>query len=232
MKLFILFIALSFSNLTLALDSNFEKTKQLAEQGDAEAQYQVGLTYYKLDIKVRRPHDELIYIQWFEKAAVQGHLEAQYYLGRAYAYAAYKNQNKSIYLNFINLANYWHLRAAERGHIEAQRRLGEAYYRGAVEIPKDHSQAVYWYQKAANQGDTDAQFWTGYMYYYGQGVIPNHILAYAYLNLATKNAVNEFVVGVKTMSKLKKEMSYEQITEAQNLSIDIFNQIEQNLASK
>ena len=43
MKLFILFIALSFSNLTLAQRSDEAELQELAEQGDAEAQFKIGI---------------------------------------------------------------------------------------------------------------------------------------------------------------------------------------------
>ena len=59
----------------------FEKTKALAEKGDAKAQYNLGLMYFngrggKQDFKEA--------VKWHQKAADQGHAMAQYNLGNMY----------------------------------------------------------------------------------------------------------------------------------------------------
>ena len=51
----------------------FEQLKQLAEQGDADAQYKVGRMYEK-GIGVTK--DESVAWDWYQKAEEQGHQEA------------------------------------------------------------------------------------------------------------------------------------------------------------
>ena len=63
----------------------FKATKIKAEQGDADAQHNLGLMYYRGH---GMPKDYLEAVKWFRKAAEQGHAQAQfllasmYYLGR------------------------------------------------------------------------------------------------------------------------------------------------------
>ena len=57
---------------------DFKEMLQVAEQGDAAAQYNLGLMYYKGQ-GVRQ--DDAQAVQWFHKAAEQGSAAAQYNLG-------------------------------------------------------------------------------------------------------------------------------------------------------
>src|SRR5690606_28347767 len=54
-----------------------------AQRGDAQAQYEVGLTY-ALPLQGQVQADELAAFQWFLKAAQQGHAEAQEEVARRY----------------------------------------------------------------------------------------------------------------------------------------------------
>jgi len=56
--------------------------RPLAEQGDAHAQYNLGLMY---DRGYGVPQDYVQARQWYEKAAAQGNVKAQYSLGVRYA---------------------------------------------------------------------------------------------------------------------------------------------------
>ena len=56
--------------------------RPLAEQGDAKAQYALGLMY---DEGMGVPEDDAEAAEWFRKAAEQGLAEAQYTLGFMYA---------------------------------------------------------------------------------------------------------------------------------------------------
>jgi uncharacterized protein len=61
--------------------SQFLSTKQKAEQGDAEAQYELGKMYYNAKgVKI----DHVEAIKWYLKAAEQGYVDAQYELGFCY----------------------------------------------------------------------------------------------------------------------------------------------------
>jgi TPR repeat protein len=55
--------------------------RQLAEQGDAEGEYQLGMSYC---CGFGPGHTDTIAYQWLCRAALQGHEQAQYQLGRMF----------------------------------------------------------------------------------------------------------------------------------------------------
>jgi uncharacterized protein len=113
----------------------------LAEQGNAFAQYNLGLLY---DNGQGVPKDYDQARQWYEKAAVQGHAEAQVNLGILYDYG------RSIPQDFKK-AVYWYRLSAKQGNDLAQRRLGFMYERGDG-VAKDYVQAYMWYLLGATGG--------------------------------------------------------------------------------
>jgi len=126
--------------------SDFLDTLQSAEQGEAEAQYNVGLMY---DYGQGVAENDAECMKWFRKAAEQGHAEAQFRLGLIYAgidVARGTSQNE-------NTAAEWYRKAALQGYPEAQFFLGHAYESGEG-VPKDQATAEEWYGKAALQGLT------------------------------------------------------------------------------
>jgi TPR repeat protein len=81
-----------------------------AEQGDAEAQFNLGLIYNNSE---GVPRDDVEALKWFLEAAEQGHAEAQFNLGRMYYNGAGVQQD-------FEEATNWYRKAAEQGDIEAQ----------------------------------------------------------------------------------------------------------------
>ena len=59
----------------------FAETRKAAEQGDAAAQYNLGVMY---DEGKRVTRDDAEAVKWYRKAADQGHAKAQYNLGLMY----------------------------------------------------------------------------------------------------------------------------------------------------
>ena len=89
---------------------DYEKT---SEQGDADAQFSLGLSYYNGQ-GVERDDKQAVY--WFWKAAEQGHADAQYHLGFCYknGFSVKKDDEQAV---------YWFRKAAEQGHARAQYHL-------------------------------------------------------------------------------------------------------------
>lgn len=85
-----------------------------AEQGDAEAQYQLGESYRKGTGKdISRSFKEAA--RWYGLAAEQGHAEAQYQLGELYFKGRGVERNKKI-------AQKWYKAAGKQGHVKAKYR--------------------------------------------------------------------------------------------------------------
>jgi len=88
-----------------------------AEQGDAEAQYELGRMYAEGN---GVPQDDVKTAYWYEKAAEQGHADAQYYLGKMYFIG------KGVPKDAAKAA-LWMQKAAEQGHAGAQQVLGRVH---------------------------------------------------------------------------------------------------------
>ena len=85
--------------------SDFRQTLQLAEQGVAEAQYNLGVMYDNGQ-GVRQNYAEAL--RWYRKAAEQGVAEAQYNLGVMYA------SGRGVRQNF-HLSKEWFGKACDGG---------------------------------------------------------------------------------------------------------------------
>ena len=82
-------------------------------------------------------------------------------------------------------------------------------------VPQSSEEAVKYYRLSAEQGYADAQFNLGLMYHNGEGVPKDDVQAYAWWSIAaTQGNAN----AQKGKGTLKKEMTREQIAEAQKLS--------------
>jgi len=132
---------------------------QLAEQGDADAQYTLGISY-DFGLGELLPADQAEAVKWYRKAAEQGHAEAQLQLGIHYGEEDFADQAEAV---------KWYRKAAEQGHAEAQFRLGICYFMG-LGVEKNEAEAVTWYRKAAEQGEAAAQYMFGLCYFNGYGV--------------------------------------------------------------
>ena len=133
---------------------------QAAEQGDANAQYNLGESYYKGELVTK---DFVEAFKWFCKAAEQGLPDAQFMLGECY-------WNGSCVKKDEVEAVKWYRKAAEQGNAKAQCSLGVYYLINGDDIVVDPFEAVKWYRKAAEQGYEDAQYALGTCYENGLGV--------------------------------------------------------------
>src|SRR5664280_345044 len=93
-----------------------------AEQGDAEAQNNLGMMYANGKGVVQ---DDKQAAFWFRKAAEQGYAEAQLILGLMY------NEGQGGLTKDYSQAVAWFRRAAEQGLAMAQFNLGVMYANGA-----------------------------------------------------------------------------------------------------
>ena len=119
--------------------------RPLAEQGDARAQYNLGVLYRK---GRGVPQDDVQARQWYEKAAAQGQAKAQYNLGTLYL-------NGSGVPKDYQQALRWFRMAADQGEALAQTKIGIMYDDGPG-VPHDFVQAHKWYNLAATNGDKPA----------------------------------------------------------------------------
>ena len=92
--------------LAVGQDSSLSETQRLAEQGDALAQYNLGVMY---DNGEGVPEDDAEAVRWYRMAAEQGFAPAQYNLGNMYV------NGEGVPENYV-LAYAWFNLAAAQGH--------------------------------------------------------------------------------------------------------------------
>jgi TPR repeat protein len=127
-----------------------------AKQGDAKAQFGVGLWYFSG--QGGQP-DYAKAVEWFSKAAEQGECQAQSKLGMLYFSGQGVTEDEAK-------AAEWFLKAAQQGDARSQ------FYTGL--LSQNDAESFKWYGKAAEQGDADAQYELGLLYFNGQGVPKDH----------------------------------------------------------
>ncbi len=130
--------------------SYIDVIKLRAEQGDAEAELNLGNLYSSCEIG---KSDEAV--KWYRRAAEQGNARAQFLLGvLAKAGNGVPEDDRE--------AMKWYKLAAEQGDVHAQTSLGNMYADGEG-VPEDDREAVKWYRLAAEQGlgAAPAQFYLG-----------------------------------------------------------------------
>jgi len=178
--------------------------KMAAEQNDADAQWLLGGCYcHEYGIKEDHEQAEQLFIksaekgnvsaldclgcfysgkklnlnkafEYYSRAAMQGHVNSQYQLGKFYCHGVFVKEDKTQAIE-------WFKKSAEQGNADAQFCLGQLY----VKTKGDYKLAIKWYKLAAEQGLAKAQYTIGILYYYGSGVKRNYKQA---VNWWTKSA--------------------------------------------
>jgi TPR repeat protein len=124
------------------LDSEFTSAipsfRRSAEQGYAPAEYMYGGIF-----REGRWKDAKQLVYWWTKAAEQGNVNAQLWLGAFYEQGQYGIERD------YSKAFKWLSMAAKQGEPDAQVTVGQMY-ENAEGVPQDYGLAAYWYRKAAN----------------------------------------------------------------------------------
>ena len=111
---------------------NLAETRSLAEQGDAEAQFNLGSIYKKGN---GVPKESEKAMEWYLKAAEQGYAEAQSNLGVLYA------NGEGVPKDAVKAVDWWR-KAAEQGYAQAQFNLGLMHKKGKG-VPKEAEKGFY-----------------------------------------------------------------------------------------
>ena len=175
------------------LPEKFDDLLALAEEGDAEAQFEVGLEFYAGG-DVDKDYAEAA--RWYKRAAEQGYVLAHNALGwmafrgqgmpedglkafHWFEYAAERGINPSrIGLGYLyeremlawgcrEDAKKWFLRAVDAGGYWGYECMGRYYHFGPEE---ERHKAVRWYTEGYKLGCPESAFRLGKMYLEGDGV--------------------------------------------------------------
>ena len=108
-----------------AKTQDIEQLRKAAEQGDASAQYNLGLSYATGE---GVPQDYQEAVKWFRLAAEQGNAESQDILGFMYA------EGRGMPQDYQEAVKWFRL-AAEQGNAGAQDKLGFMYVERPGRVP-------------------------------------------------------------------------------------------------
>ncbi|KAK3255977.1 hypothetical protein CYMTET_34866 [Cymbomonas tetramitiformis] len=188
---------------------------QAALDGDLEATYQLGCRFLTGSHGVSVNAAQAI--KWLQKAADEGHSDAQTNLGSCYMHgrgvppsadkavkmyrkaSAKKNINGMYNLGVCyrnglgvkedcDVAIQWFYKSAVAGHSAAQNNLGVLYEKGSgLTIVQDLETAVMWYGRAAKQGHPYGMFNLATCYAHARGVEQDQVLAYKWLSAASEH---------------------------------------------
>ena len=140
-------------------DDAAESMRELAESGDAHAQYFMGKLYRDGPLL---PPDWVMARYWFDKAAKQGYAAAQYALGKLYL-----SDDASVHDSELGIQ--WLEHAAYNGNHDASYRLGKEYMRGEA-VRKDTRKAMDHIYTSAQAGNPHAQYLLGKLLLQGKMV--------------------------------------------------------------
>lgn len=124
---------------------SLSRLEAIADTGDCDAQFALANRLIKrFHSKMGTPKDAIVAAQWYRRSAEQGHCNAQYRLGLAYA------KGEGVIEDWREAAR-WYLKAANQGNAWAVHRLGECYRTG-IGVIQDRAKATECFEKAAAQG--------------------------------------------------------------------------------
>ena len=156
--------------------------------------------------------DDAEEVKWYRKAAEQGHVEAQDWLGMMYWEDDILRGGDDRYFGQNNEEAAKWLRKSDPKDGMTQSIIGNIYYQGDG-VPKDNVEAAKWFRKAAEDGDPCLQSWMqgnlGEIYLSGEGVPKDGVEAYAWLLLAEENGQHG-VEYEKEISDLEERLTAEQ----------------------
>ena len=140
-------------------DDAVESMRELAESGDAHAQYFMGKLYRDGPLL---PPDWVMARYWFDKAAKQGYAVAQYALGKLYL-----SDDASVHDSELGIQ--WLEHAAYNGNHYASYRLGKEYLKGES-VRRDTRKAMDHICTSAQAGNLHAQYLLGKLLLQGKVV--------------------------------------------------------------
>ena len=181
----------------------FTAIEKLAQAGNPEAQYHLGMMYNN---GLGTDKDPRKAIEWFRKAADAGEPLAAYKVGCYFA-GQFPGVVKSDPAEA--LANK--LKAADQGYSFAQSDVGHIYFEQG-----NFAEAVKWWKLAAEQGYPQALGDLSVAYHLGKIVPEDKTLAYSYFVLATSNSGSEMNPDYKaSYDEMASTMTPEELRRAE-----------------
>ncbi|KUO71693.1 MAG: hypothetical protein APF81_22795 [Desulfosporosinus sp. BRH_c37] len=182
-----------------------------ADSHDDKLQYRLGQMLY---MGTGTEKDAVKAVDYLEKSAKLGNVNAQYLLAKIFLEADSVPEN-------VEKALEWLGKAAENGNAQAQYALGKLY-RDGNHVEKDIVKAVALFKLSAEQGNQYAQYALGKIYLTDEGIPKDGVAAVKWLTLAS-DLGNQFaqytlaklyLAGEETPKDI--ELAFKLLTESAN----------------
>lgn len=162
----------------IMLDDDLVQYYQLlADRGDIQAQYGLGLLHYQGARGLNIQYDKALH--YFSRAAEAGNNYAMAYLGKLYLEGGqFVRQDNQTAIKYFRMA-------ADKGNPIGQAGMGIVYFYGSG-VERDFSRAFKYFQLSADQGYVEGHFMLGVIYYHGYGVRKDFKMAVKHFHLAAQ----------------------------------------------
>lgn len=159
-----------------------EELVRLAEEGNPEAQTNLGGCYYAGE-GVKQSYANAV--TWFKKAAEQGNATGMYCLGCCYMKGIGLPQD-------VNKGVSWIEKSANLEFPEAEGALGTIYFNGQDGIPQDIDKGLKYTQRAAEHGDPVGLYGMG-LILLGDDFVPmDKVKAFKYFKRAAEHDEHQY----------------------------------------
>lgn len=133
-----------------------------ADRGFTRAEYGLGWLHENDSSSDLNFGNFKVAAEWYEKAALKNHAEAQFRLGRLYYFGNLGHDHPR--------AAFWFRKATDQNHLEATFALGDLLRFNRQDLPPDVAEALRLYRLAAARGHRRALYELGTMYAQGEGL--------------------------------------------------------------
>jgi len=161
---------------SLDSEEDCNSTERLAELGDAESQFLMGIRCSNPESPI---YNEAMAVSWFHLAAKQGHVQSQNKLGIMLVEGNQVEKN-------VSEGARWLEAAAEQGDSDSQYCLGKIYSGAFEGIAADYKKAGHWYYESAKQGDAMSQFELGILYQQGLGIEKDISMGFVWILISAR----------------------------------------------
>ncbi|MBM3602558.1 MAG: sel1 repeat family protein [Alphaproteobacteria bacterium] len=175
----------------------------LANKGDPEAQYHMGMMYNN---GIGTKKDPKQAFEWFKKSGSSNDPLGAYKLG-----CYYDGQGEAVVKTDSKEALNYKLISAKAGYMLAQHDVANHYGKQG-----NWEEAIKWWKMAGNQGFPKALYNLSKVYYEGKGAVKDLSLAYAYFKLsklASESKINNNAQAM--LNEVAAKMSNSELNKAE-----------------
>ena len=207
MKKILTIMAAALVSLAAAAKDYSPELLQKAQGGNADAQFWVGISYYK---GAGVAKDIAQAFQWMEKAAASGNGAAMNWMGYFYdnGVGTAKDPAKAI---------EYYQKGADKHDKSALLTLGIKYYKGEG-VERNRIKAVRLFQRSADGDDNGARLWLGHCYEYGYGTPRNYSLALQTYNFGAQRLHEGCTEARDKLLERLKDLAYTDAEAAEGLA--------------